>query len=268
MKTEKNPKIPYQVLDTAEQVYFEIAMDMFETILEKKRQNQKTVMIVPVGPVNHYSILAWLLNRSRVSLNDVYFLNMDEYLDDQDHYIDIHDPLSFRGFMEEGFHALVDPELAMPKENRIFPQPGNEGEIGRKIAELGGVDACYGGMGITGHIAFNEPPLEPMDADEYAELGTRTLDVSPFTRAINAVGSAQGNYHAIPSRCITIGMKEILSARKIRIMMTRTWQTSVFDRAVYGPVTAQTPSTLLQRHPDAKLIVTPWVPGTESSRLI
>lgn len=170
---------------------------------------------------------------------------MDEYLDNQDRYIDIHDPLSFRSFMEEDFHALVDPKLAMPRENRIFPQPGKEEAIERKIKELGGVDACYGDMGITEHIAFNEPPLDPMETDEYAKLGTRVLDVSPFTRAINAVGSTQGNYHRIPSRCITIGMREILSARKIWIMMTRTWQTSVFDRAVYDPVTPETPSTLL-----------------------
>ena len=64
------------------------------------------------------------------------------------------DPLSFRGGMDRIFYGLVDPELLMPEEQRIFPEPGNEGRIWETIQKLGKLDMCWGGVGITGPVSY------------------------------------------------------------------------------------------------------------------
>ncbi len=60
--------------------------------------------------------------------------------------------------MNRKFYDLIDPALVPAAENRVFPDPGDCAAIARQIAARGGVDACFGGIGINGHIAFNEPP--------------------------------------------------------------------------------------------------------------
>ena len=78
------------------------------------------------------------------------------------------------------------------------------------IEELGGVDIAFGGIGITGHLAFNEPQPE-LTAEQFAQLPTRVLDIHPETRATNCVGDLGGALEDMPRKCVTIGMKEILS---------------------------------------------------------
>ena len=55
----------------------------------------------------------------------------------------------------------------------------------------------------------------------------------------------------MPKRAVTIGIKQILGARKVRLGIFREWHRSVVRQAAYGPVTAHFPASLLQNHPDA-----------------
>ena len=149
----------------------------------------------------------------------------------------------------------------MPRENRFFPEPGKEGEIQEAIDRLGGVDVSFGGVGINGHIAFNEPPeLEEEITDQaFAALGTRTLSLTRETRTINAVTAANGYIDYIPRRCVTVGMREILAARKVRFYMNRTWQRGVVRKIALGPVTRFAPASFFQVHPDASLTIAAYV---------
>ena len=74
------------------------------------KQNKKTVMIVPVGPTAQYPILAQLVNRLGVSLKNVHFFNMDEYMLSPTEVISRDDSLSFWGRMNREFYDLVNPE--------------------------------------------------------------------------------------------------------------------------------------------------------------
>ena len=254
-------KVPVEVVDTEDDIYYHMALDMLERIQQNNAAQKNSVFIVPVGPVGQYRRLAKMCNEKRVSLKKVWFFNMDEYLDEDLRPIPKSHPLSFAGFMDREFYELVDPQLVMPKENRIFPMPGHEGEIWEKICQLGGVDVAYGGIGITGHIAFNEPP-EPgveMTAEEFRQLPTRVLALSRETRTINSVTAANGYIDYIPHYCITIGMKEILSARHIRFYMNRTWQKGIVRKLLLGDVTPAVPSSFFQQHPDAKMIIASYV---------
>ncbi len=247
-------KLPILKLGDSGEVFYELATAMCGEIRVNNAAGRHTVFICPVGPVGQYPIFVRLVNREKLSLKHCWFLNMDEYLTDGDEWIDPSSPLSFRGFMAREVYGKIDPELLMPEEQRVFPDPHDLGRIPALIEELGGVDVAFGGIGITGHLAFNEPQ-PTLSAAEFAQLPTRVLEIAPETRATNCVGDLNGALEAMPHKCVTIGMREILSARKLRLAVFRDWHRAVCRRAAYGEVTAAFPATLAQNHPDALLYV-------------
>lgn len=251
----KGSRIGLELCETEVDLYWKMAIEVLELIRENNEKGEETVMIVPYGPLGPYARLVELVNRYRISLKNCWLINMDEYLDDDCRYLEKSDPLSFRGGMDRIFYSQVDEELNVPVEQRIFPEPGNEGHILEVIREHGKLDMCWGGVGITGHIAFNEPP-EPGEActdEEFLERPTRVLRLARETKTINAYMNAGADLDAIPDHCITVGMKEINMARRIRMLMPRDWNAAMLRKALHGPVSCHVPVSLFQKHPDAKI---------------
>jgi glucosamine-6-phosphate deaminase len=235
----------------------QMAGDMAGVIRSAQASGRRPTLIIPVGPVDQFPVLAELVNRERLSLVDTVFINMDEYLTDDDQWLPLQHPLSFRGFMHRKFYGLLDPALAPPAAQRVFPDPRQPDAIQRLIDDRGGVDACFGGIGINGHIAFNEPP-EPdvrVTLDEFAALPTRVLSLACETRTINA-NTVGGSIDVVPRRCITVGMREILAARALRFYCNRPWQSAVVRKVLFGPVSPACPASLLRTHLDATLTMT------------
>ncbi len=251
----KGSHIKLELCETEVDLYWKMAMEVADLIEENNRKGEPTVMIIPYGPLGPYARLVDLVNTRRISLKNCWFINMDEYLDKNNQYLPKDDPLSFRGGMDRTFYSLVDPELNVPESQRFFPEPGNEGKVWQVIQKFGKLDMCWGGVGITGHIAFNEPP-EPGEActdEEFLARPTRVLHIARETKTINAYMNAGADLDAIPDTCITVGMKEIFFARKVRMCMPRDWNAAMLRKALHGPVNCHVPVSLFQNHPDAKI---------------
>ena len=249
-----------RILGDMASVADDMARAMADVIRDAQSQGRAATLIVPVGPVDQFPLLARMVNAARLSLRDVVFINMDEYLTDRDEWVPADHSLSFRGFMDRQFYGLLDADVAPPPENRVFPDPREPAAIGRLIERRGGVDACFGGIGINGHIAFNEPPEpgESVSLEEFAALPTRALDLARETRTINAV-TVGGDIAVVPRRCVTVGMTEILAARKLRFYCNRPWQAGVVRRALHGPITPACPASLMRLHRDAVVSVADYV---------
>ncbi|MBE6469821.1 MAG: glucosamine-6-phosphate isomerase [Coriobacteriaceae bacterium] len=246
--------VPLSVLGSSGEIFYELALEMIRQIRAGNEAGRDTVIICPVGPVGHYPIFVRLVNEERLSLKRCWFINMDEYLTDEDAWIDADDGLSFRGFMQREVYGKIDPALLMPEEQRIFPDPAAPERVGEVIERLGGVDLVIGGIGITGHLAFNEPDAA-LTPDQFADLPCRVLDIHPETLATNGAADLGGALEDMPRRCVTVGMREILGARRIRLGVFRDWHRAAVRRAAYGEVTSAFPATLLQRHADALIYV-------------
>lgn len=80
---EENPQIPIEILKDNESVFQAMAQEMVEEIEKNNDIDKKTVFICPVGPVGHYPYFVERVNKKRVNLKNVWFINMDEYLTDQ-----------------------------------------------------------------------------------------------------------------------------------------------------------------------------------------
>jgi glucosamine-6-phosphate deaminase len=264
----RNTSVQVRIKGDMASVAQDLAESMLAEIAQGEHSGRGTTLIIPVGPVDHFPILARTLNDRKTSCRNAVFINMDEYLTDDDEWIALDHPLSFRGYMERAFYSLLLPSLAPPASHRVFPDPANPEIIGDIIASRGGVDACFGGMGINGHLAFNEPsePEENISNEEFAALPTRILNLSRETRTINSV-TVGGEISVIPKRAITVGMKEILASRRLRFYCNRPWQSAVIRRALHGPLTAACPASFLRTHPDAMVTVADYVAAPPDIRL-
>ncbi len=138
----------------------------------------------------------------------------------------------------------------------ILPDPRDLGLVARTIEKLGQVDVTYGGMGINGHYAFNSPPREPMDLDVFLNTTTRVLEPRESDVTQMAILATDGNAEIIPPRAVTLGMKELLGAKKLHLTYMRGWHAGVLRRALFGPVSPSFPGSLVQLHPDVRATIT------------
>ncbi len=243
-------KVNVKLLGDSGEVFYEIAKEMVETIKIHNKSGKKTVFIIPVGPVGQYPIFTRLVSEEQVSLASCLFINMDEYLTNDKQYLPLDHKLSFRGFMERNVYSKIPSHLTVPVGQRIFPDPNDPGKVQKLIDEAGGVDIAFGGIGINGHLAFNEPQ-DLLSVEEFAQLGTRVLEISAETRVANAIGDLNGAIDAMPRYAVTLGMRQILGARKIRLGVFRAWHQAVLRQTLFGEMSTHFPATLLQNHPDS-----------------
>ncbi|MFQ6950154.1 MAG: glucosamine-6-phosphate isomerase [Blautia hansenii] len=258
----KGAKLPVIVMEDNAAVFQSMAEEMTEEIKKNNAEGKKTVFICPVGPVGQYPYFVEMVNKEKISLKNVWFINMDEYLDDDKKWVPETHPLSFRGFMNRTVYSQIDPELVMPEEQRVFPDPENVEYILQLIEKLGGVDICFGGIGINGHVAFNEADAS-LSNEEFLAQKTRVLDITKETRTANAIGDFNGALEDMPKYCVTIGIYEIAHARKIRLGCFRNWHRAVVRRTAYGDATSDFPVSLLTNHPDINLKITEFVAALE-----
>lgn len=254
----KGSHIKVDISETEVDLYWKVANEVSALIEANNAKGEETVMIIPYGPIGPYSRWVELINQRRISLKKCFFINMDEYLTDDENYLPKTDPLSFRGGMDRIFYGRIPAALNVPASQRYFPEPKHPGKVWEIIQQHGKLDMCWGGCGITGHIAFNEPP-EPGEActnQEFLERPTRVLKIARETKTINAYMNAGADLDAIPQKCITVGMKEINFAKKIRICMPRDWNAACLRKALHGPVTCKIPVSLFQSHPDTLIYTT------------
>ena len=247
----KGSNIKLNVCDVEVDMYWKVAIEVLETIEENNKKGEPTVMVVPYGPLGPYARLVYLVNKYRVSLKNCVFINMDEYLTDDKEYLDENDPLSFRGGMNRIFYSQIDEELNVLPENRIFPDPHDTSKPMEIIEKYGKLDMVFGGVGINGHYAFNEP--EDVSPEEFLSRPTRVLEISRETKTINSFMNCGGDLEAIPKYCITVGMKEMFMAKKVRMCMPRDWNAGALRKVLHGEITAKVPCSLFQLHPDAML---------------
>ena len=120
---------------------------------------------------------------------------MDEYLNDDLSYISMDDRLSFRGFMERTVYSQLPESLNIPEHQRVFPHPARPQAVHDLIEELGKVDICFGGIGINGHLAFNE--AEEVSAAEIADRDTRIIEIRRDARVTQAIAELNGGIDAM-----------------------------------------------------------------------
>ena len=254
----KCSKVRFRLLASRQALMDDFARSIADEIHARNQQNEPTRLILPVGPVAQYPKLVDICNRERISWENVFTFNMDEFLDWQGRPLPVEHPLSFEGFMRRTLFAGLNPELRIPEDHVFFPDPFRIEAISEAIANVGGIDCCYGGIGYHGHVAFNEPPISRWWTVSIAELRaslTRVVVLGDDSIVVQSIHSSGGDSTAIPPMAVTLGMRDILASRKIRLYCAAGERhRAVFRITVAGEESVYYPSTLVQGHPDAEVI--------------
>jgi glucosamine-6-phosphate deaminase len=221
------------VREDLDELHLKLAEEIAEEIATNNEEGEPTRLILPVGPTGQYEPLAEILNRDGISLENCWFFFMDEYSDEDGYAFPADHPLSFKGEARRLFLGRLDEDLGLHPERVVFPNEDNIRELEKMIDGIGGIDVCYGGIGIHGHVAFNEP--EP----RVHQLGPRRVRLNDFTVTINAVrDSVGGNLECFPRSAYTLGMRQILGARRIMLYPRNgcefDWANTVCRLALFG----------------------------------
>ncbi len=259
LETHPSRKIPFRLVAHSAEMGQVMARELVDEIQASNRQGKVTRAIIPCGPSCWYRPFTDLVNREKVSLKNLVVFHMDECLDWQGRELPRGHPYSFRGFMEAQFYGPVEEELSVPEPQRHWLDGGNIEDVRAKIAAAP-IDITYGGWGQDGHIAYNQARRHAYSQVSIQALRDSTVRIQEnnldtiWALAQRTFGAA---YQFVPPMSVTLGLRECLSARKVRLFSdTGAWKQTALRVALFGPVTPEYPITLLQEHPDALLTAT------------
>lgn len=252
-------RIPFRVVESSDVMGQLMARELADEVKAANTVGRTYRVIVPCGPKCWYNPFTEIVNAERISLKNVFVFHMDECLDWQGRVLPANDPYNFRAFMEKYFYGGIPDELSVPSHQRFFPEPSKIDYILEKFAD-GPIDLTLGGFGQDGHIAYNQSRRHPFSNITVEELRTSSIRIQENnldTIIALAHRTFGGAYQFVPPMSITLGLRECLSARKVRLFSdTGSWKQTAFRVALFSPVDVEYPITLLQEHPDALLTVT------------
>ena len=193
-------------------------------------------------PVGMYQQLIDWYNKGDLDFSQVRTVNLDEYVG----LAPTHDQ-SYRYFMQTNLfdHVNIDP-ASTNVPNGMAADPEAEClRYNQVIRDMGGIDIQVLGMGHNGHIGFNEP-------GHAFELETPGADLTESTLEANARFFAPPG--EVPRRAITMGIKSIMQARQILVVVSGESKADIVKAAFTGPVVPEVPASILQMHPDVVLV--------------
>lgn len=242
------PGMTYPILRRAKVVRTPTAREAAETacrlIVERVTAKPDLVLGLATGrsQLDVYRGLVAAHRAGDVSFARACSFNLDEYIG-----LPPSHPASFHAYMNKNFFDLVD----LPSDRSRVPDglandPNEEARCYEmSITEAGGIDLQLLGIGVNGHIGFNEP-----GSSETA--GTRVATLSAATRSANQRDFADGE--AVPEQAITMGIATILAAREIVMVATGLAKRDAVRRALDRKVSSDCPASFLQHHPFVTLI--------------
>jgi len=236
-----------------------MAEDLCQVISENNHKQGATRAIIPCGPSCWYAPFTNLVNARGISLRNVSVFHMDECLDWQARPLPAGHPYNFRTFMEKHFYGGIRPELQVPQEQRFWLLPSTMERVATAI-QAAPIDVTIGGWGQDGHIAYNQArrhPYSSITLEELANSSIRIQENNLDTILALSQRTFGGAYQFVPPMSITLGVKECMSAKKVRIYSdTGAWKQTALRVALFAEPTGEYPMTLLQRHPDAIITAT------------
>ncbi len=255
-----NPDFKIQIVKDHEWRFRQV-MDIFSRIEQAEEEGRDLVLILP-QPDPYYAWVAFLCNKFHVSCRHLYTFDMDEYADQDGRIAPETWPNSFLFNMKYNFYGKLAAELRPPEHQIQGPTDANFGDYGKMLADLGGADVCYGGIGWCGHLAYIEPGSEAFKAaslDEWKQIGPRLVELTPLTVLQDSLSprwGQSGDWSWTPAWAATIGPAEVVGAR-LRSSWNGfmigesqvSWQRFILRLAAHGPVTPLVPGSILQTLP-------------------
>ncbi len=257
-------KIPVKIYPSAKEGSCFVAAEIAKLIHEKAQKKEKIVLGMSTGgtPIYLYAELVRLHKEEGLSFKNVVTFNLDEYYPiDKDAF------QSYWSFMHRHLfdHIDIDPaNIHIPNGN--WPKEEIKkycSEYETELDKTGGIDLQVLGIGLNGHIGFNEPGSSIFSK-------TRLVNLDNTTRIANTYEFE--NISKVPRLAVTMGISTIMKAKRI-LLMGWGQKSAIIAKSAEGNVTEHIPASILQQHSDCTFIVdeaaaadltrikSPWLTG-------
>jgi glucosamine-6-phosphate deaminase len=258
-------KIPVQIYENDKLASASVAREISDLIRQKQKDGKTCVLGLATGstPKTLYKELVHLHKTEGLSFKNVVTFNLDEYYPIEPDALQ-----SYHRFMNVHLFDHID----IDKANTHVPDGTIEkndvrayaAEYEKKIEMAGGIDYQILGIGINGHIGFNEP-------GSGRQSGTRLVALDNTTRLANAYEFA--SIAQVPRLAITVGINTILKAKKIVLLAWGSHKAPVIRESVEGTTTDHVPASFLQEHNNCVFVLdegaaqdltrykSPWLTG-------
>ncbi len=193
-------------------------------------------------PVGAYNLLSEWHKAGDLDFSEVTSVNLDEYIG-----LDGTNDQSYRYFMNTNLfdHINIDKNKTFVPNGKAADMKAECDAYDARIQKLGGIDLQLLGIGLDGHIGFNEP-------DDVFEKATHVVDLHEST--ITANSRFFEDESQVPRQAVTMGMLAIMQAKKVLLVANGANKKEILEKALFGPITPQVPASILQLHPDLTVI--------------
>lgn len=225
--------------------YNELSKKAADILTSEINENKNLTLGLATGstPEGMYAELVKNYEAGNIDFKDVTTFNLDEY-----YGLEKTHEQSYYYFMEKHLLSKVN----VKKKNINIPDGMTDNvekeasDYDKKIEDHGGIDLQVLGIGVNGHIGFNEP------GDVF--IGeTHLVDLTPETLDANA--RFFSSFEEVPKEAITMGMKSIFNAKKILLLASGENKADALKMTLEGPITPEVPASLLQLHENLIVIV-------------
>ena len=193
-------------------------------------------------PIGTYKQLVEWYKKGDVDFSEVTTVNLDEYKG-----LSPENDQSYRYFMNTNLfdHVNID-------KTRTFVPNGLEADSEKAcsdynqiIQDCGGIDLQLLGLGNNGHIGFNEPSSSFEKETHCVALTQSTIDANARFFA---------SMDEVPKEAYTMGIKTIMQAKKIVVVVNGAQKADIVKKAFFGPITPEVPASILQLHNDVTVV--------------
>ena len=257
-------KIAVKIFPNAKEGSIQAAKEIADLIRSKQASKENCVLGLATGttPIYLYAELVRMHQEEGLSFKNVISFNLDEY-----YPIEKEAYQSYWSFMHRHLFNYIDID---PNNINLPSGTGTKEDVKKfcqeyenKIEDAGGIDLQILGIGLNGHIGFNEPGSSIFSK-------TRMVNLEINTRLANTYEFQ--NISKVPRRAVTMGISTILKSKKI-ILLAWGSKANIVAKAVEENVTEQIPASILQQHHECTFIVdeiasaeltrikSPWLTG-------
>lgn len=224
--------------------YEEMSKKACSIIMEHIQENRNPVIGLATGstPEKLYSCLIDEYKQGKVSFENVTTFNLDEYVG-----LKKDDANSYHHYMKEKLFDHVGLGV-----DQVYLPDGHSEDLEqncltyeKQIKEAGGIDIQVLGLGLNGHIGFNEPGT-PFSSR------THVVELSQSTRRANA--RFFSGIEEVPTQAISMGIASIMASKKILLLVSGKQKAEALHRLLTSELTEDFPASILQTHPDVTII--------------
>ncbi|MDR0272706.1 MAG: glucosamine-6-phosphate deaminase [Clostridiales bacterium] len=222
--------------------YASLSLRAAEIIKAQVNGKPESVLGFATGstPIGTYCELVKMYNANDVDFSKVVTFNLDEY-----YKIKKTDKQSYYHYMQTHLYRHVKFKETHIQDGEAADHAAECIAYEEEIASHGGIDLQILGIGVEGHIGFNESGDEFIAATHHVKLDESTIkENSRFFE----------NENDVPKYALTMGIKTIFSAKKILLLANGANKAEILQKTVHGAITPKNPSSILQLHPDVTII--------------